>query len=233
MIISLSKSKRVYSCISCVHNSEDFPTQHTLIEKVINDLKESFKVDQTHDAEHTQVSQYTPNTCPTSPKVDHFVRSPPHSPTSVSSTMIPVVTLPPHVVLATTDESAPASVPLPPIIPILTAELTPAAVTSISPQHAKGNPSCPCKFYIQGHCQYGRRGQSCSNQHPSMCFKVLRYGTRWCNKLDCTYSHSKMCKTALTTGRFEGKTVSTITKPEPLDRLLIIQLQAKVAPLFL
>ena len=59
MIISLSKSKRVYSCISCVHKkySEDFPTQHTLIEKVINDLEESFKVDQAHDAEPTQVRQ--------------------------------------------------------------------------------------------------------------------------------------------------------------------------------
>ena len=207
MIISLSKSKRVYSCISCVHKkySEDFPAQHTLIEKVINDLKESFKVDQTHDAEPTQVPQSTPDPRPTSPIVDPFVRSPPHTPTSVSSTMIPVVTLPPPVVLATTDESAPASVPLPPTIPILTAKLTPAAVTSISPQHAKGNPTRPCKFYMQGHCQYGRRGQSCPNQHPSMCFKFLRYGTRWCNKLDCTYSHPKMCKTALATGRCDRK----------------------------
>ena len=117
--------------------SEDFPAQHTLIEKVINDIKESFKLDQTHDEEPTQVPQSTPNPCPTSPIVDPFVRSPPHTPTSVSSTMIPVVTLPPPVVLATTDESAPTSIPLPPTIPILTAKLTPAAVTSISPQHAK------------------------------------------------------------------------------------------------
>ena len=38
-----------------------------------------------------------------------------------------------------------------------------------------------------------------------MCFKFLRYGTRGCNKLDCTYSHPKMCKTALTTGRCDRK----------------------------
>ena len=89
-----------------------------------------------------------------------------------------------------------------------------------------------CKFNMQGHCQYGRRGQSCPNQHPSMCFKFLRYGTS--NKLDCTYSHPKMCKTALTTGRCDReKTASTITKLEPLDRLPISQLQAKVAPPFL
>ena len=43
--------------------------------------------------------------------------------------MIPVVTLPPPVVLATTDESAPDNVRLP---PILTAEHTTAAFTSIS-----------------------------------------------------------------------------------------------------
>ena len=38
-----------------------------------------------------------------------------------------------------------------------------------------------------------------------MCFKLLRYGTRGCNKLDCSYSHPEMCKTALTTGRCDRK----------------------------
>ena len=42
--------------------SEDFSTQHTVIEKVINDLKESFKVDQTHDnTGPNQVTRYTTN----------------------------------------------------------------------------------------------------------------------------------------------------------------------------
>ena len=58
---------------------------------------------------------------------------------------------------------------------------------------------------MQGQCKYSRRGQSCPNQHPSTCFKFLRYGTRGCNKLDCTYSHPKMCKTAPTTGRCDRK----------------------------
>ena len=92
-----------------------------------------------------------------------------HTRTSVSSTMIPVVILPSSVVLVTTDGSGPANVPLPPIIPILTAELTTAAVTSISPQHAKGNPSRHCKFYMQRHCQYGRRGQICLTNMPLCC----------------------------------------------------------------
>ena len=38
-----------------------------------------------------------------------------------------------------------------------------------------------------------------------MCFNFLRYGTWGCNKLDCTYSHPRMCKTALTTGRCNRK----------------------------
>ena len=54
-------------------------------------------------------------------------------------------------------------------------------------------------------CQYGRRGQSCPYQHPSMYFKCLHYGTRGCNKFNCTYSHPKMCKTAVTTGRCDRK----------------------------
>ena len=40
MTISLSKSKRVYSWIPCVHKKiNDFPAQHTLNEKLLNDLK--------------------------------------------------------------------------------------------------------------------------------------------------------------------------------------------------
>ena len=54
-------------------------------------------------------------------------------------------------------------------------------------------------------CQYGRYGQGCPNQHPSMCFNFLCYGTRGCKKLDCTYSHPNMCKTALMTGRCDRK----------------------------
>ena len=62
---------------------------------------------------------------------------------------------------------------------------------------------------MQGHCQYGRRGQRCPNQHPSMCFKFLRYGTRGCNKLDCTYSHPKMCKQLV-----DATTKTTIKQPQ-------------------
>ena len=58
---------------------------------------------------------------------------------------------------------------------------------------------------MQGHCQYGRRGQSCPTPHPPMCFKFLRNGARGCNKLDCTYAHPKMCRIALTTGRCARK----------------------------
>ena len=91
------------------------------------------------------------------------------------------------------------------------------------------------KETLPGHCQYGRRGQSYPNQHPSMCFKFLHYGTRGCYKLDCTYSHPKMCKTALTTGRCDRKNCFYYHKTGTisLDRFPISQLQAKVDPPFL
>ena len=63
MIISLSKSKRVYPCITYLHKkySDDFSTQQTLNEKVINDPKESFNVDQTNDPQPTHGHHYTLN----------------------------------------------------------------------------------------------------------------------------------------------------------------------------
>ena len=143
----------------------------------------------------------------------------PHIPYSRSFCMITpsyphkcLVNLPPPVVLATTDESAPASVHLPPIIPILTAELTPRSCYQHFPTTCKRKPFSP----LQGHCQYGRHGQSCPNQHLSMCFKFLRYGTRRCNKLDCTYFPRKMCKTALTTGRCDRKNCFYYHKTETI-----------------
>ena len=88
-------------------------------------------------------------------------------------------------------EPAPAIVaslsPLP-VISILTTEHTSTTITSISPPHAKPTTSLLCKFYMQGNCQYCRRGKSYPNAHPSMCFKFLHYGTRGCNKLDYIYA---------------------------------------------
>ena len=201
MIISLSKSKRVYSCISCVHEkySDDFPDQHTLIEKLINDLKESFKADQTLNPQPIHDPQTSTNQCPSSPKVDIPIQSLLDTPTNVLPTTISDVSPTSPVIMTATAESTPTIVSPPPVTKTTT------TVTNVPHPRAKPTTSHPCKFYMQGHCQYGRRGQSCPNSHPPMCFKFLRNGARGCNKLDCTYAHPKMCRMALTTGRCDRK----------------------------
>ena len=103
------------------------------------------------------------------------------------------------VCIITTSESTSIIVSPPPIIKTTT------TVTSVSPSRAKPITSHLCKFYMQGHCQYGRRGKSCPNTHPPMCFKFLRNGVRWRNKLDCTYALPKMYIMTLTTGRYDRK----------------------------
>ena len=176
--------------------SDDFPAQHTLIEKLINDLKESFKADQTLNPPPTHDPQSSTNQCPAPPKVDISIHS--HSgihPQLFFPQQIPVVSPTPPVILTATAESTSTIGAPPPIIKTTT------TITSVSPSQAKPATSHPCKFYMQGHCQYGRRGQSCPNPHPPMCFKFLRNGARGCNKLDCTYAHPKMYRIALTTGR--------------------------------
>ena len=173
--------------------SDDFPAQHTLIEKLINDLKEFFKEDQTLKPTHDPQSRT--NQCPAPPKVDIPIQSLLDTPTSFLPITIPVVSPTPPVILTATAESTPTIVASPPIIKTTT------TITSVSPSRAKPSTSHPCMFYMQEHCQYGRRGQSCPNPHPPMCFKFLRNGARGCNKLDCTYAHPKMYRIALTTGR--------------------------------
>ena len=139
MIIALSKSNRLYSCISCVHKkySDDFPAQHTLIEKLINDLKESFKADQTLNPLPTHDPQSSTNQCPASPKVDNPIQSLLDTPTSVLPKTIP------SVILTATAESTPTIVSPPPIIKTTT------TITSVSPSRAKPTTSHPCKFYMQ------------------------------------------------------------------------------------
>ena len=66
--------------------------------------------------------------------------------------MIPVVTPPPPVVIATTDESVPVSVPPPPIIPILTTEptpqLLPAFLYNMQKQVLLTPASSTCKDFV-------------------------------------------------------------------------------------
>ena len=127
--------------------------------------------------EPTHDPQSSTNQCPASPKVDIPIQSLLDTPTRVLPTTIPVVSPTPPVILTAIAESTPTIVSPPPIIKTAT------TITSVSPSRVKPTTSHPCKLYIQGHYQYGRRGQMCPNPHPLMCFRFLRNGARGCINL--------------------------------------------------
>ena len=71
--------------------------------------------------------------------------------------------------------------------------IKPIATKSISSATPK-----PCKFYMQGHCRYGKKGIGCSYPHPQMCFRFIKSGHKGCSKGDsCKYAHPKLCRSSL------------------------------------
>ena len=99
------------------------------------------------------------------------------------------------------------------------------------PRHLKVWKDTSKQYWI---CGSTRTTTGCAKPHASRCFKFLRDGSRGCNKLDCTYAHSNMGKTDLTTGRCDRKNcLYSPTNLEPFDRFLTSQLQVQVGPPFL
>ena len=59
-------------------------------------------------------------------------------------------------------------------------------------------PQNNVKFYMQGHCRYGKKGLGCSYPHPPMCFKFIKSGYKGCPKGDsCKYAHPKISRSSL------------------------------------
>ena len=58
-----------------------------------------------------------------------------------------------------------------------------------------------CRFYRIGTCQHGVSGKNCDFEHPKMCNKLLKHGTkqpRGCNLgKNCDQFHPKMCSTSI------------------------------------
>ena len=58
-----------------------------------------------------------------------------------------------------------------------------------------------CRFYRSGSCKHGISGKGCEFEHPKMCDKLLKHGTRQpqgCNKgTKCDKFHPKMCPTSI------------------------------------
>ena len=94
------------------------------------------------------------------PKLTIPIQSLLDTPTNVLPTTIPDVSPTSPVIMTATAESTPTIVSPPPVTKTTT------TVTNVPHPRAKPTTSHPCKFYMQGHCQYGRRGQSCPNSHP-------------------------------------------------------------------
>ena len=58
-----------------------------------------------------------------------------------------------------------------------------------------------CRFYRNGTCKHGISGKGCDFEHPKMCQKLLRHGTRQpegCSQgKKCDKFHPKMCPTSI------------------------------------
>ena len=58
-----------------------------------------------------------------------------------------------------------------------------------------------CRFYRNGTCKHGVSGRNCEFEHPKMCEKLLKHGTRQphgCNQgRKCEKFHPKMCPTSI------------------------------------
>ena len=67
-----------------------------------------------------------------------------------------------------------------------------------------------CRFYRNGTCKHGISGRGCEFEHPKICDKLLKHGTRQpqgCNKgKNCDKFHPKMCQTSISKLEcFDGK----------------------------
>ena len=54
-----------------------------------------------------------------------------------------------------------------------------------------------CRYYKNGTCKYGSRGDGCKRSHPRKCHQYLRFGSRGeksCNGKECAFYHPPLCR---------------------------------------
>ena len=145
-----------------------------------------------------EVEPPTPRPTPITPTPTHATSIP--TPTSEISSPTPTISLP------SPTPSASSHIPTHPTIYIPSSTATSPAnkpVDNYSPrQYVRPAEVTPtCKFFMRGHCQYGKQCQACAFAHPPMCYKFLRNGTSRCAKgSNFNYTHHKMCRVSLSTG---------------------------------
>ena len=52
-----------------------------------------------------------------------------------------------------------------------------------------------CRYFLRRKCKYGVVGKDCKFEHPKLCYKYIRNGSKHggCKKIDCQYYHPKLC----------------------------------------
>lgn len=56
-----------------------------------------------------------------------------------------------------------------------------------------------CRYFLRQECRHGIKGKDCKFDHPALCFKYTRNGTKngGCKNKDCKYFHPKLCANSL------------------------------------
>ena len=202
-IIQLSKSTRLFSCLTCVHErfKNDFPELHTQIEGAIKSQNDALHLPVMAEIAVTPIEAAPPTTStptPVTPTPTHAASIPSSTPEISSPT--PTISPP------SPTPSASSHMPTHPTIYKPSSAETPPANKPVDNYSARqsvrpAEVTPICKFYMRGHCQYGKQGHACAFAHPPMCYKFLRNGTSSCTKgSNCNYTHPKMCRASLATG---------------------------------
>ena len=170
-IIQLSKSTRLFSCLTCVHErfKIDFPELHTQVEGAIKSQNDALHLPVMAEIAVTPIEAAPPT--PTT-------STPTHAASIPSST--PEIFSPTHTIsLPSPTPSASSHMPTHPTIYKPSSAETPPANKPVDNYSARqsvrpAEVTPICKFYMRGHCQYGKQGHACAFAHPPMCYKYLR-----------------------------------------------------------
>ena len=177
--------KGVFTCHSCVKLKYPlaFPKLHDDIVKII---RSPVNLPSSPIKPTTPPAPASPTLLPSAPLIPISPLTPsaplpPPSPFTPparvrpGATQSPLAPLPPHTIQVPTN---PLTLQPPPVAnnKALNKQLATKAISSTSPKS--------CKFYMQGHCRYGKKAFGCSYPQPPMCFKFIKSGYKGCPKGD-------------------------------------------------
>lgn len=233
MIMQLTKSTRKFSCIDCVHSKigKDHPSLCQEINEIMETQNLSLKCvaisnrhdsnpDLANDSNPDSANAKNPNEKPTSDEIkshtpeikDAQIITVPDVNQSQSSTQSIVSQ---DLAKITTVHPDPKTNPTPTTTPSIAISnqhqtnprpISATASSRSTPSQPPAKPLVkpPCKYYLQGHCQYGYIGSGCPDPHPELCINFLN---RRCYKgnANCRYVHPKLCPIAERSGKCERR----------------------------